>query len=357
MTAHTHSLDLMQGTNGPGAGHGVGRGTPADDPDLLGTLERADCHEWLPTLPSAAYAAMVVCPPQLGVHPYELRQEAFTNLMLPVLTQAARVLVQGGTMILSVNTPAPKGDRWTVVDDLIRMCRKDLGFRLSGIISWDRGNSQNFCDDSRRSLTTKNTPIYLLSKGEARRLIVSRIPEERKERRGSDIWCAGLDHTLKTAGGNVVRGAMARNVLADLFRILTEHGETILDPMAGSGTTGVAALDAHRKFATCEIDPQRFALGCRRVGAHSNFVPDFWAAEGFARIYRDPDTALWALDERFREAEESFGCDPDPAVTFVYDARRSTALPSPEVRAEALRLFAMDWGDEAGRMVDQAGFA
>lgn len=40
---------------------------------------------------------------------------------------------------------------------------------------------------------------------------------------------------------------------------------TILDPFAGSGTTGVAAIKLGRKFIGIEIEPKYFDLACKRI--------------------------------------------------------------------------------------------
>lgn len=41
---------------------------------------------------------------------------------------------------------------------------------------------------------------------------------------------------------------------------------TIIDPFMGSGTTGVAAVRAGRRFIGCELDPGYFDTACRRIG-------------------------------------------------------------------------------------------
>jgi DNA modification methylase len=45
----------------------------------------------------------------------------------------------------------------------------------------------------------------------------------------------------------------------------SQLGETILDPFMGSGTTGVAALQIGRKFIGIELDPEYFAIACKRI--------------------------------------------------------------------------------------------
>lgn len=42
---------------------------------------------------------------------------------------------------------------------------------------------------------------------------------------------------------------------------------TVLDPFMGSGTTGVACVTSGRKFIGVEIDPDYFAIACRRIEA------------------------------------------------------------------------------------------
>ncbi len=45
----------------------------------------------------------------------------------------------------------------------------------------------------------------------------------------------------------------------------TAAGDTVLDPFAGSGTTGIAAVRAGRDFIGIEIDPAYFDIACRRI--------------------------------------------------------------------------------------------
>lgn len=44
-------------------------------------------------------------------------------------------------------------------------------------------------------------------------------------------------------------------------------GKTVLDPYMGSGTTGVACITSGRKFIGIEIDPEYFAIACKRIEA------------------------------------------------------------------------------------------
>jgi site-specific DNA-methyltransferase (adenine-specific)/modification methylase len=41
--------------------------------------------------------------------------------------------------------------------------------------------------------------------------------------------------------------------------------QTILDPFAGSGTTGVAAVQMGRRFIGIEREPKYFDIACERI--------------------------------------------------------------------------------------------
>ena len=50
-----------------------------------------------------------------------------------------------------------------------------------------------------------------------------------------------------------------------LIRTYTNPGETILDPAMGSGSTGVAAVNAGRSFIGMELDEHYFDVARERV--------------------------------------------------------------------------------------------
>ena len=56
-------------------------------------------------------------------------------------------------------------------------------------------------------------------------------------------------------------------LMAELIRLFTDPGETVLDPFAGSGTTLVAAKAAGRRAIGIEIEPEWCAETVRRLSA------------------------------------------------------------------------------------------
>jgi site-specific DNA-methyltransferase (adenine-specific) len=92
-------------------------------------------------------------------------------------------------------------------------------------------------------------------------------------------WC-GKGYRRWNGGGR--RGVFTHNVngparhgahptekptslMMELVALYSQHGETILDPFMGSGTTGVACAKLGRKFVGIEIDPGYFEIACKRI--------------------------------------------------------------------------------------------
>jgi site-specific DNA-methyltransferase (adenine-specific) len=56
-------------------------------------------------------------------------------------------------------------------------------------------------------------------------------------------------------------------LMEDLVRLFTDPGDLVLDPFAGSGTTGVACKRLGRYFVGWELDPRHHATATRRIEA------------------------------------------------------------------------------------------
>lgn len=73
-----------------------------------------------------------------------------------------------------------------------------------------------------------------------------------------------------------------------LINWLTPPGSTVLDPFAGSGTTGVAALRSGRTFVGVEKDADHFATACARLRAEERNSTLAAAKAGQASLFPTP---------------------------------------------------------------------
>jgi site-specific DNA-methyltransferase (adenine-specific) len=88
---------------------------------------------------------------------------------------------------------------------------------------------------------------------------------------GRSKWNGGGRHGVFTHAGrdsNHPKQHMTQKPMAlmiELTQLFTNHGDTVLDPFMGSGTTGVAAIQLGRKFIGIERDPKYFDIACKRI--------------------------------------------------------------------------------------------
>jgi site-specific DNA-methyltransferase (adenine-specific) len=87
---------------------------------------------------------------------------------------------------------------------------------------------------------------------------------------GRSRWNGGGSHGVYVVsrGGEPRTGHQTQKPVAlmeTLVRFFSDPGELILDPFAGSGTTGVAALRLGRRFLGWERDPAYVAMAHRRL--------------------------------------------------------------------------------------------
>jgi site-specific DNA-methyltransferase (adenine-specific) len=76
---------------------------------------------------------------------------------------------------------------------------------------------------------------------------------------GSGVW------TFPVHTDSQVPTQKPIGLVSSFVHDFTQPGQTILDPFAGSGTTGVAALLLGRKFIGVEASPLHFDVACKRI--------------------------------------------------------------------------------------------
>jgi site-specific DNA-methyltransferase (adenine-specific) len=89
---------------------------------------------------------------------------------------------------------------------------------------------------------------------------------------GRSTWNGGGSHGvfIINKSGDPRTGHQTQKPLAlmeRLVRLFSEPGELVLDPFAGSGTTGVAAIRLGRRFLGWEMNSQYVAIASKRLTA------------------------------------------------------------------------------------------
>jgi site-specific DNA-methyltransferase (adenine-specific) len=272
----------------------IGDGDPAQPPvgrsaqdrdAMLSTVEggvmRGECLECMSRLPSAAFDMV------LADLPYGTTACAWDAVipLEPMWRRFYRLLKPGGAIVLTAAPPFT-----------IALAASNLA-RLSYTWIWDKGVAANFVQAKRMPLRVHEDILVFSHDGRcpSYRPQMAPNPKPKKapktSRGGAAIPARGPAAEAWDAGGmadkvytekypstiipfscraDPDRGLHPTQKSIDLFRYLvrtyTDPGALVLDPTAGSGTTGHACLLEGRRFVMVERDPAMAWVASDRLG-------------------------------------------------------------------------------------------
>lgn len=157
----------------------------------------------------------------------------------------------------------------------VGMAMQELGFRILNDIVWEKPNPPP--NLGCRCFTHATEVILWATKAlrGSRHRHTFNYQAMRKENEGrqmKNVWrlpAAGRDE--KRHGKHPTQKPVA--LIERCLRAGTLPGNLVLDPFAGSGSTGVAALRLGRRFIGCEIDPEYARIAARRLREASALDP------------------------------------------------------------------------------------
>lgn len=265
--------------------------------NVAGSILEGDCLDHLKEFDDGFFDLIVTSPPYAdsrrktygGIHP-----DDYVEWFLPRSAEFLRVLKPTGTFILNIKERVMNGERHTYVIELILGMKKQ-GWLWTEEFIWHKKNCypgkwpNRFRDAWERCLQfnkqkkfhmyQEEVMIPVGSWSEARLRNLSKTDRRRDESKvqsgfGKKIenWL-GRDNVyptnvlhLATECGNKNHSAVFPVNLPQWFiKLFTKEGEWVLDPFAGSGTTGVAALQTSRKFVLIDTNPEYCRMAKERI--------------------------------------------------------------------------------------------
>jgi len=82
---------------------------------------------------------------------------------------------------------------------------------------------------------------------------------------GRELSIAGAELTRPASPSPIAFSVLPERLVAKLVALGSAPGQTVLDPFCGSGTVGVVAVRAGRRFIGIEVNPHSFAVAQRRL--------------------------------------------------------------------------------------------
>lgn len=212
-------------------------------PVIIGNAQLwlGDCREVLPHLPKAD---VVVTDPPYGIT-YQSNAGVGVGTK-PISNDGTRVSLKLYRAVVPLLQSAPTlwCTRWDAWPDVWEIFASHM--KVNGLLVWDKG-SLGMGDLSQWG------PSY--------ELIASCGPIKLRGSRD----CSVIRYNTVPSHSRNHPTEKPEALFKYLIEKVTDEGLTVLDPFMGSGTTGVAAIKANRKFVGIECDKTYFDTACRRI--------------------------------------------------------------------------------------------
>ncbi len=298
---------------------------PTWQPRRAFTLFKGDCADLLASLPDNSVSLTLSSPPYCIGKSYEdkTKAEDFVEDHKTILPEIVRVTKPGGSICWQVGYHVSKGVVTPLDFVVFSILSEFKDVRLRNRIIWTFGHGLH---DSNRFCGRHETLLWF-TKGDDYEfdLDAVRVRQKYPGKKGykgknkgklsgnplgknpSDVWeypNVKARHPEKTDHPCQFPIALANRVI----KALTTKGDLVLDPYAGSGTTGAAAALCGRHFVGAERDRAYHKIAEKRI---------LGAAEGTLSYREDdkpiyepaPNTALTALPNGWKR--------PDPTPNDI----------------------------------------
>ena len=323
------------------------------------TIYCADALELLPKWPAGCVALAFADPPYNIGYVYDkyhddLPDDQYVLWCRDWMTECQRVLTETGSFYIAI------GDDFAAQ---LRMVGKQLGLHLRNWIIWRYTFGQNmrnkFCRAHTHILYFAKHPKeytfndHLLRFPSARHTEYQDLRANPLGRLPDDVWdefprvCGTFKERDGFHGCQMPEAMLMRIVMAS-----SNPGDVVLDPLAGTGTTLVAAKRLGRKYVGIDISPEYVARARARLRKTRDQSKD--------RLFDDawPELHVDFLMQLYREAKVTLeNLLPNEVALRVIaaslSARSGTAYSAADVRDQLERLAA---GNRLPKLPNDARF-
>jgi DNA modification methylase len=213
------------------------------------TLWPGDCVEEMKGMSSGIFDAVVTDPPY-GINyqaNFGCKPARFPRIIgdkapaIAFLPEAFRLVKDGGALLSFCH--------WRT-QEAFRAAIEAAGFSVKCQVIWDRGH--HGLGNTSCTFGPQHDVIWFATKGKFR------FPGKRPK---------SVIRSMRVAHQRMVHPTEKPvDLMRQLVRAVTPENGLVLDPFAGSGSTGVAALEEGRRAILIELDPTYQAVILRRFG-------------------------------------------------------------------------------------------
>lgn len=244
---------------------------PLDNGRLLAAaLYQADCLEAMRKIPSGSVDLILTDPPynlgifmqQRGPNLNKMRENHFAysgwdnlefdrwkEVMDEFLSECHRVLKRRGALLIFMSV--------IKVETIINLAVSHK-FYYKTVGTWHKQNPM-----------PRNMNLHFLNSTESWLYFINNGTTGTFNNEGKPIHdfieTATISQSERRHGKHPTQKPL--KVMQHFINLLSNKGDVVLDPFMGSGTTGVAAIEAGRKFIGIEISPSYFSIALKRISS------------------------------------------------------------------------------------------
>lgn len=276
-----------------------------DNSNLINKVSLGDCFNVLKRIENSTVDLVLTSPPYANLRNYGCdipvpHPDDYTDWILPLFDEVYRVLNPSGSFILNINDRIVNKKRHPYVYDLISRATRETSLRLYDVYFWFKktampnGNQKrlnnvteyliHFCNDEKLvkwNMDAVREPYDENTVNRCQYPVSSFNLEVDKKGRPKDRKRKVVQLNQKgKVPSNVFRfptaAAVRRKKHPAVFHLdlpswfikaLTDEGDLVLDPFAGSGTTCLAAKLLNRNHIGIEINPAYHKVAVRKVSS------------------------------------------------------------------------------------------
>jgi DNA modification methylase len=211
---------------------------------------------------------IIADPPYGSIVKNDWDQDIGTNDYIRWTEDCLKHLVKGGSLYIWGGIGAP-GNR--IFFEYLASVEKETGMQLRNLITWSKRRAYGKKDDY---LFTREECAWLVNGDKPKTFHIPLLDVERgyagynpdypaksKYLRRTNVW-TDINELFK---GKVHIAQKPEKLAKIMIETHTNKGDTVMDPFAGSGSTGLAARTLGRKFILIERDPKNFRIICDRL--------------------------------------------------------------------------------------------
>ena len=254
-------------------------------------LLHGDCLDLMSDIPDGSVDLTVTSPPYDNLRTYNNKLVWNWEIFTGIAEQLFRVTKNGGVVVWVVGDATIKGSE-TGTSFRQALYFKDVGFNLHDTMIYNR--YAQFTSNVRYSQDFEYMFIFSKDKPKTINLIQTkckphggnnfklwnrdsntikyRTVKRNKIKPHSNIfkYNRGNNHSTKDKNAYKHPATFPELLAHDHIISWSNEGDTVLDPMMGSGTTGVACLNLNRRFIGIEKDPEYFKIATERIEKKTN---------------------------------------------------------------------------------------